>query len=327
MGLDSELVVVEANRFYTGSSGQVKVTNLVADETPTVRRWLARLRFMRQAAATYDVFHFNKGETFIPGSLPFVFDLWWLRRKGKRTTVTFQGSDARPHMVGAPRTRRVPTVVTNWIKRMRIRQIVRWADATFCLNPDLLQQVPGSTFLPYASVDPSRLTPSPKPEPGDGRVFRVIHAPTNRTLKGTEAIIEAVHEAAGSVEIELDLVENVHHDQVVERIRRADLAIDQLVLGWYGGFAVECMALGTPVVAWLDPSHLAAAPDALAQNMPVLSVRGDDLGATLTTLASEAGAAQRSIAASSGRTFVTSWHTPSDVARRLLAAVADAPSD
>lgn len=297
LGHDSELVLVTPNRFYP------EIDSLAAADAPTWRRWLERLRFARKAVNDYDAFHFNKGETFLPGSLPFAFDLWWLRRRGKTTSVTFQGSDARPHIQGAPKTNGLPVKVTDWIKRVRIAQITRWADSTFCLNPDLLKHVPGSTFAPYLSVDLDKLQPSPK-KPLDGRSLRVVHAPTNRKLKGTQAVIAAIEIASQQCEIELDLVEGIPHDEVIERIRAADVAVDQLELGWYGGFAVECMALGTPVIAFLDPSQLAAVPPKLVEDLPILQASPNTLADTLVTCRD---ALQES--ASRSRSFVETWHS------------------
>ena len=304
MGHESDLVLVQENPFYPD------VQALVPPGTSVWRRWLVRLRFARSTIDRYDVFHFNKGETFLPGSLPFALDLWWLQRKGKHTAVTFQGSDARPQLPGAPKTRWLPAAVTNWIKRIRIAQITRWADITYCLNPDLLQYVPGAEFMPYASVDLDALQPSPK-EPRQGRAFRVVHAPTNRRVKGTQVVIDAVTEASKSMDIHLDLVEDVPHHEVIERIQRADIAIDQLKLGWYGGFAVECMALGTPVIAWIDPDQLDAVSQDLADDLPIVRATPASLAGVLHRSASELNLTDL---AAQGRQFVEAWHQPTCVA-------------
>jgi len=37
----------------------------------------------------------------------------------------------------------------------------------------------------------------------------------------------------------------------VEHYRRADIVVDQLLVGWYGVFAIECMALGKPVCVYI----------------------------------------------------------------------------
>ena len=62
-------------------------------------------------------------------------------------------------------------------------------------------------------------------------------------------MIEAVEAlSVGGLKLKLDLIEGVPRANVLERLARADVVVDQLVLGWYGGLAVEAMALGRPVL-------------------------------------------------------------------------------
>ena len=58
------------------------------------------------------------------------------------------------------------------------------------------------------------------------------------------------------VPFDLELIENLPNAEATRRYRDADLVVDQLLAGWYGGFAVEAMALGKPVIAYLRESDL-----------------------------------------------------------------------
>ena len=75
----------------------------------------------------------------------------------------------------------------------------------------------------------------------------ILHAPSSRRRKGTEHVIAAVD----GLDADLEIVEGLHHDEAFERYRNADIVVDQLNAGWYGLFAIECMALGKPVVTFL----------------------------------------------------------------------------
>ncbi|RME84127.1 MAG: glycosyltransferase, partial [Caldilineae bacterium] len=79
----------------------------------------------------------------------------------------------------------------------------------------------------------------------------VLHAPTHRGAKGTHVVIEAVRRLreVDGVDFEFQLVENLRHTEARQLYERADLLIDQLYAGWYGGLDVELMALGKPVIA------------------------------------------------------------------------------
>lgn len=88
----------------------------------------------------------------------------------------------------------------------------------------------------------------------DGRI-RIAHAPTNRTVKGTETIITALERLAfARFPIEFDLIERQSWAACLARKGLADLFIDQLKLG-YGNNAIEAWAMGIPVVAGVaDPA-------------------------------------------------------------------------
>ena len=90
--------------------------------------------------------------------------------------------------------------------------------------------------------------------------FRVIHAPSNPEIKGTALIERAVAavngDPASAVEIELVLCRGVPRTEVFRLASTCDFAIDQVLIGWYGIFAVEMLTLGLPVLCFLDDRAL-----------------------------------------------------------------------
>lgn len=302
LGFDSDLVTLVDHAFgYSAGS------SLGLQDAPRLAKLKKRLLEARKLYKQYDVIHFNGGQTAIPGSLPAVFDLAWLRRQGKKVFVTLQGSDARPHQ----------NLLKRRIQSERIRQIAKWSHGMWCLNPDLLDYVPGASFLPYANLDVSKTKVASIPEKHanfNRRPLRIVHAPSRRHLKGTEAVIQAVEYARSYREIDLDLVENTNHAQAMERYRRADVAIDQLLIGWYGGFAVECMAMGIPVICKIDEHHkkLAAMNGAyaLVNQLPFIAADKSNLGEILRSLDTESLARS----ASQCRKFVVDFHDPNQIA-------------
>jgi glycosyltransferase involved in cell wall biosynthesis len=226
-------------------------------------RLAGRLRFAAQALGEYDVFHFNFGQTLLPRRGRLGLDLPLLRALGKRVFMTFQGSDAR---AGAA----------------DIDFVRRHCHRTFCVNPDLLRFVPGSEFVPYASVDPRIITPETR-EPRRGPI-RIVHAPTNREIKGTEHVLAAVERLRGRHDVELRLVEGLPHAEAMQLYRDADLVIDQLRIGWYGGFAVEAMAMGKPVVCHIADEDLELVPEAMRRALPIVRATPESLPDVLDDL-------------------------------------------
>lgn len=85
----------------------------------------------------------------------------------------------------------------------------------------------------------------------DGKV-RVFHAPNHKAIKGTEFFQKAVRELQDEgLPLELDVAQGLPNQEILRRIADADIVADQLVIGWYGFFALEAMALGRPVLCHL----------------------------------------------------------------------------
>lgn len=281
-----------------------------------------------KAALSYDVFHFYFGNSFLSfaHALPGLnlLDLPILKRMGRRCFMTFQGSDARQREVkrleGAPH-RILPTMPNSWLdgrlddfKRTRIEYIIRHCEKTFCLNPDLVPLVPGSEFIPYASVDVPRFVP--KESFGNQGRITILHAPSNRTVKGTSHVIEAVEILRQKYPVELVLVEGMSHAAALEKYRAADLVVDQLIVGWYGGLAVEVMAMGIPVVAFLASHHLTHVPSPMRGEIPVVSANPDNLVGVLEELITQPQRLQE--LGRRSRAFVQRWHAPHKIARAML---------
>lgn len=100
------------------------------------------------------------------------------------------------------------------------------------------------------------------PNSRQGQRIRIAHSPTNRKVKSTDRIIEAVtHLHEKGLPVELDLIERVTWESALRRKASADIFVDQLHLG-YGNSAIEAMAMGIPVVAGLDDRTVLEAMDA-----------------------------------------------------------------
>jgi glycosyltransferase involved in cell wall biosynthesis len=300
--------------------------------TRRLGREARRLNALRRLARA-DVVHFNFGSTLLPRWHPDAHplqrlyarlledrDLAWLRRRGTAVFVTYQGDDARqggarfdailPPGYFDPRLDRS--------KRRSIARVERSADGIFALNPDLLDVLPArAEFLPYASVDPADWRPA---EHRPARVPVVVHAPSDRRVKGTEHVLAAVEAVrAGGLEVELVLVEGMSRDEARRLYERADLFVDQLLTGWYGGAAVELMALGKPVVAYLDDGDLARVPSDFAAALPIVRADPASVASVLATWLGPRRAELADLGRRS-RAFVELHHDPRAIAARLKAA-------
>jgi hypothetical protein len=244
-----------------------------------VRRQVTQWRALLRLLPHTDVFHFYFGLTLVPRSLQFPI----LRALRRKSVMHYLGSDIRG---------KSPAELAFGKK----------AGAEIVGSYDALRWVPEAEFVP-PGIDVASIEPTP---PSDSARPMILHAPSSRRRKGTDDVIAA-----------LVLVEGLPHTEAFERYREADLVVDQLNAGWYGLFAIECMALGKPVVSFLHDDAVRRSEDALGTRVPIVRATKDDLRARLEPLL--ASAAERRRIGLESRAYVERVHDLERVADRLLA--------
>jgi glycosyltransferase involved in cell wall biosynthesis len=192
---------------------------------------------------------------------------------------------------------------------------IELCDRVLFLNPELGHFVRSGTFLPYASVDVASFTAE---APRADRVPRIVHAPSDDAIKGTGLIEDALAEVKSKHEVEVIMVRNKPHAEALALYRDADLAIDQVLTGWYGGFAVEMMAMGKPVLCYIRDEDHRFVPEEMMSELPILRVHprtlADDILRVLDARSEWAEWSRRA------RAFVLKWHHPDRIAQALVEA-------
>jgi glycosyltransferase involved in cell wall biosynthesis len=145
----------------------------------------------------------------------------------------------------------------------------------------------------------------------------IVHAPSHRAVKGTRFLLEAVERLrAEGVAFEFRMIEGLPNEAARREYERADLLVDQLLAGWYGGLAVELMALGKPVMAYIREEDLRFIPAGMRADLPLIQATPasiyDVLRSWLSKPREEWEAAGRR-----SRAYVERWHDPLRIARFL----------
>jgi hypothetical protein len=346
LGADSRCVVIEETALGFPAD------EVLATSKPSIgAREIARWRLLFRAISWADVVHFSFGQScLVPHAFPSLglvkwrnpLDIVWrlycravwlkdlplLSALGKTLAVTWQGDDARQRdrslelfeisIAKAVADGYYQPDSDDW-KRKTIAAFARHVPLHYALNPDLLHVLPGQArFQPYACFDPFVVAPSlPSPEASRPLVF--LHAPSHRGAKGTGLVLAAAEalRAEGHV-FELRLVEGVSRAQALAAYAGADVVIDQLLAGWYGGLGVEAMALGKPVVAYLREQDLHYLDPVMRAELPVMSATADTIADVMRGLIAmdRNGLRARGLAA---RAFAERWHDPRRLAAQTLA--------
>lgn len=157
----------------------------------------------------------------------------------------------------------------------------------------------------------------------DRAPLRIVHAPTNRAVKGTDLIVEAVAELGRrGHEFELVLTERQTWAESLANIARSDIAFDQPILG-YGCFAIESMGMGLPVIAGVVNRDVRAGMEREWGRLPFWQVDPtvESVMAALTALADPI---TREAQIDIGTAHVERYHEASRVVARLKPVYANA---
>lgn len=346
LGADSRCVVIEETALGFPAD------EVLAPPRPSiVDRERARWRLLWRAIAWADVVHFSFGQScLVPHAFPSLrhvnwkspFDVAWrlycraiwlkdlplLSASGKIIAVTWQGDDARQQdrslelfdiSIAKTVGDKYYLPASDPWKRRTIAAFDRHASLHYALNPDLLHVLPArARFLPYASFDPAGVKPL-APALSDERPLVFLHAPSHRGAKGTEFVLTAAETLRSEGHVfELRLVEKLSRHDALEAYEAADIVIDQLLAGWYGGLGVEAMALGKPVVAYLREKDLEWLDAEMRVELPVINATPASIADVMRSLITmERGALHaKGLAA---RAFVERWHDPRRLAAQTLA--------
>ncbi|MBD3842962.1 MAG: glycosyltransferase, partial [Campylobacterales bacterium] len=151
----------------------------------------------------------------------------------------------------------------------------------------------------------------------DSKKITFVHAPSNRIVKGTKYIISAIEKLKSQgYDIDLHLVEGMTNEQALEIYKTADVIIDQLLAGWYGAFAVECMSMGKPVVAYIRESDLRHVDISMKDEIPIINSNPETIYKTVKSLV-EAGKEKLYDIGQDSREFCLKWHEPKYIASQM----------
>jgi len=279
------------------------------DDRSVLPRYLGYARSLLRHAGRYDVYHFHFGRTLIPPHNP---DLPLYRALGAAVVFHYHGCDVRNReLMRARHARATCTECDPFCIPQRQRRILesaaRFADAELVSTPDLLESATRATHVPVAA----RLEDY-EPRPSSGPPALVVHAPTNRLIKGTRYVESAFERLKPRFpNVRFETIERRPWHELRDSLARADVVVDQLFMGWYGMVAVEAMAMAKPVLCFIREDF-----EARLDRCPI--VRCDDvtLESRLAELL-ESGARRRDLGLA-GREYVEREHAAPVIARRLV---------
>jgi len=194
-------------------------------------------------------------------------------------------------------------------RKKQILSLMRtYADAFVVTTPDLLKFVPEATYIPTALPIEQLHVASQKVHDGPLRIF---HASSDPVIKGTRYIEEALDPLVKAGKATLSIMQTRSREEVLRLARETDIAIDQMLIGWYGLFAQEMMALGKPVVCYINRKL-----ETWQNDLPIVQADPSSLASVVERLIKDEELRREK--GLEGRRFVERVHSCRVVAQQLI---------
>lgn len=277
--------------------------------------WRAVLKAIRWA----DVIHWHFRSRALPASL----DLKYIVHLNKPRVVEFWGTDIRiPEIASADNPYIAEMYAKDPAKAEKVAKRSRKVQERFArhgfrciipaaeMEPYVFDDLFPQTYKSVARIIVSDFDPK-YPDPQNERPV-VMHYPSNKGYKGTEAIVAAVEQLKSEIDFEFRLVHGMERSQALKIVRECDVMIDEVISGDYGVAAMEAMALGKPTVGYIKPLVSSGRPPEL----PIVSATQESIRDVLKDLLTD-GSRRHEIGRRS-RAYVEKHHDAPKVAKDLV---------
>lgn len=247
----------------------------------------------------YDVFHFHCRQSLLPKKA----DLPILKAFGKKIYFEYHGTEIRQKSIASRINPAWENMDMPDEKALvaNAKHLLKYADGVIIHDDELLPHFPEGCepFIVPLRMDVEELL---KAEPVPHDKLTILHAPTNSAVKGSEYVNKAIEELKEKYDFDYIQVQNMPQSEAKKLYRTADIIVDQLLMGTYGVFAIEVMALGKPVITYITDEMKESFPE----DLPVISASPDTIKEVLEELI--VNGEKRKEAGEKGIEYVKKYH-------------------
>ncbi|GEM_PF-1767674 len=182
-----------------------------------------------------------------------------------------------------------------------------YVETFFVQDPEMAQFFPDARILPRGleldNWQPIGIQASERP--------LIVHAPSNPLVKGSRFIMEAVEQLQReNLSFEFKQLDRVPHEQAREWYEKADIIVDQILIGATGVLTLEAWALAKPCVTFLREDLFQSFYQ--TSDLPVANATPDTITTVLRNLIKDFE--WREDLARRGRETVEKFHNINDIA-------------
>lgn len=270
-------------------------------------------QILEDASKNYDVFHFHFGRTFMYDRS----DLPYLKNLGKKLIVQHRGSDVRRLSIARQFNNPYVLIKKQFaIEKKRIEMLKGLSshiDHAIVADHELSPYV--KDFYKKVHIVPQAINLvefKPAFPTNNNKKPLIVHSPTHFQIKGTKHVIKAIKQLKKEGYIfNFQLLSDVPHEEALTIYRKADIIIDQLLIGSFGVFSLEAMALGKPVICFIREDLVNKYP----HDLPIINSNPDTIYSTLKSLLSNSKDIYQ--LGVKGRNYVEKYHNSRVIAEQL----------
>jgi glycosyltransferase involved in cell wall biosynthesis len=270
----------------------------------------------------YNTFHFYFGNTLFKNQR----DLPFYRFFGKKVVMEYLGNDIRHYKTLVERYNLPES--HDFYQRMeehdnkiarRINHEKKYLDYKLCCLPTHMDFAKSYHYsihevLPLALNVRDIQYKELQKKTSDEQI-KILHAPTNRSFKGTNYIESAIDNLQKEgYAIDFKIAEGITHAELFKEYERCDIFIDQISIGWYGTAALEAMAIGRPTCAFIDERYFQYID--YADEIPVINITRKNVTDQLRELLKKWE--QFPEIGRKSREFVEKYHDVKNVTKKLI---------
>lgn len=274
--------------------------------------------FLISVQPNYDVFHFHMILALQNRFSPRLEDFEQLKRQGKKLVIQHHGSEVRrlslasqnnPYMRERNDYIGEETIISN------LEQLSKIFDHAIVHDYELIPHIKEyyqNIHLIRHPIDLNQYLPIYPSQSNEEPL--VVHAPSQRDVKGTEFILNAISQLRneGHNRFKFKLIENLRYEDALKTYQQADIIIDQLRIGAHGVVSLEAMALGKPVICYIRGDLV----DKYPGNLPIANANPETIYSVLKELLQSP--TKRIDLGVKGRKYVEQYHNPTIIAKELM---------
>jgi len=267
----------------------------------------------------YDIFHFHNGYSIIEDYR----DINMIKKAGKKMIMHHRGNDVRfDSLAKCGKNYMNPYVNTaNYLSDEMISRNLKFfaetMDAAIVQDYELYHYVIDfyrakgkPVYVLPRLINTKDIQTSYRKI--DSKAPVIVHAPTHRGFKGSDAIESAITLLKKEKPLVYINIEGKSHKEALEYYKQADIVIDQILCGTYGNVSVEAMAMGKAVICYIRPDLIKMYP----RTLPIISANPDNLYDQLKILIEDPDKCYK--LGEEGVKYVEKYHEGSKVVKELI---------